>query len=74
MMVVSTEAPLCRQAGFQISNAIRCFWCMWPAHSPDLGVLEYFLQAYVKSKVYEMRPANTDYLKQQIQECTQKIP
>ena len=46
----------------------------WPARSPDLAVPDYFLWGYVKSKVYETRPANIDDLKQRIRECTQGIP
>jgi hypothetical protein len=45
-----------------------------PTHSPDLAVPDYFLCGYVKSKVYETRPANTDDLKEQILECIQGIP
>jgi hypothetical protein len=74
MMVVSMEAPLCRKACFQISNAITYFWCTWPARSPDLAVPDYLLWGYIKSKVYKTHPANTDYLEQQIQECIQGIP
>ena len=29
----------CRQAGFQISNSVRCFWRSWPARSPHLAAL-----------------------------------
>jgi hypothetical protein len=41
--------------------------------SPDLAVPDYFLWDYDKSKVYETCPANTDIVKQQIQECIQGI-
>jgi hypothetical protein len=46
----------------------------FPTVVSDLAVPGYFLWGYVKSKVYETRPANTDHLKQRIRECTQGIP
>jgi hypothetical protein len=56
-------------------SLISCFGDInWPAHSPDLLAPDYFLWGYVKSKVYETRPANIDDLKQRIQECLQGIP
>jgi len=41
----------------------------WPARSPGLLVPDCVLRGYVKSKVYETRPANITDLKQQILEC-----
>jgi hypothetical protein len=38
----------------------------WPAHSHDILVPDYFLWGYVRSKVYETRPANIADLKQEI--------
>ena len=46
----------------------------WPARSPDLAVADHFLWGYVKSKVYETRPANIADLKQRVLECIQGIP
>jgi hypothetical protein len=46
----------------------------WLAHSPDLAVPDDFLWGYVKSKVHETCPANTDDLKARIRECIQGIP
>jgi hypothetical protein len=40
----------------------------WPALSPDFAVTDYFLWGYVKSKVYETRPANIADLKRRILE------
>jgi len=48
---------------------ITCPGCL-----PNLAVPDYFLWGYVKSKVYETCPANTDDLKQQIMKCMQGIP
>ena len=41
--------------------------------SSDIAVTDYFLWGYVKSKVYETRPVNIDYLKRRILECIQRI-
>lgn len=38
----------------------------WPARSPDLTPLDYFLWGYLKSKVYVDRPENLDSLKERI--------
>lgn len=38
----------------------------WPARSPDLTPLDYFLWGYLKSKVYFNRPNNIDELKARI--------
>jgi hypothetical protein len=45
-----------------------------PVHSPELVVPDYFLWGYVRSKVYETRPANIAGLKQRILDCIQRIP
>jgi hypothetical protein len=47
---------------------------IWPAHSSDLVVPDYFLCNYVKSKVYKTHPVNIEDQKHQIRECTQGIP
>jgi len=38
----------------------------WPARSPDLNPLDYFLWGYLKSEVFRNRPKNTDALKENI--------
>jgi hypothetical protein len=63
------------QHKFPCKSSGQCFWDItWPTHLPDLSVPDYFLWVYVKSKVYETYPANTDDLKQQLLECIQGIP
>jgi hypothetical protein len=42
----------------------------FPTAESDVAVPDYFLLGYVKTKVYETRPANIDDLKQRIRECT----
>jgi len=46
----------------------------WPARSPEHAVSYYFVWGYLKSKVYETRPANIADLKQRILECIQGNP
>ena len=38
----------------------------WPPRSPDLSPLDFFLWGYLKSKVYNPRPATLDQLEQNI--------
>lgn len=38
----------------------------WPARSPDLFALDYFLWGYLKSKVYVNRPGNLQELSERI--------
>lgn len=38
----------------------------WPARSPDLSPLDFFLWGYLKSKVYATKPLNLDDLRQRI--------
>ena len=59
---------------FQGRLAYRSGKITWPARSPDLAVADHFLCGYVKSKVYETRPANAADLKQRVLECIQGIP
>lgn len=40
----------------------------WPARSPDMTPLDYFLWGYLKSKVYVNRPNNIESLKIRIRE------
>lgn len=46
----------------------------WPARSPDLSALDFFLWGYVKSKVFQNRPQNLDDLKNNIREVIAEIP
>ena len=39
----------------------------WPPRSPDLSSCDYFLWGYLKSKVFQTRPATTQELKERIQ-------
>lgn len=42
----------------------------WPARSPDLTPLDFFLWGYLKSKVFKTKPANVEVLKERItHEC-----
>lgn len=38
----------------------------WPARSPDLTPLDFFLWGYLKSKVYQTKPLNLDELRERI--------
>lgn len=38
----------------------------WPARSPDLSPLDFFLWGYVKNEVYKTKPRNIEELKQRI--------
>lgn len=38
----------------------------WPARSPDLTPLDYFLWGYLKSKVYQIKPRDLDELRNRI--------
>ena len=40
----------------------------WPARSPDLSPLDYFLWGYLKGKVYRNKPININQLKAAIEE------
>ncbi|MBZ5796973.1 hypothetical protein K8353_43720, partial [Burkholderia contaminans] len=46
----------------------------WPARSPDLTPLDYFLWGYLKSKVYVTRPENLEDLKARIRHEIYRIP
>lgn len=46
----------------------------WPARSPDLSPLDFFLWGYLKSKVYETRPENLRELRRRIEEECARIP
>lgn len=45
----------------------------WPARSPDLNPLDYFLWGYLKSKVYVNRPNNLQELTERITQEIQRI-
>lgn len=40
----------------------------WPARSPDLTPLDYFLWGYLKDRVYQTKPANLEELQQKIRD------
>lgn len=47
----------------------------WPARSPDLSPLDFFLWGHLKSKIYNPRPQSLDDLRQRIiNECQQVSP
>jgi hypothetical protein len=45
----------------------------WPCRSPDLAVSDCLLWGYVKSTIYETRPANIDDLRRQLRQGVQGI-
>lgn len=46
----------------------------WPARSPDLTPLDFFLWGYLKSRVYKHRPfRNIDHLEEVIRQCINNI-
>jgi hypothetical protein len=49
-MMVSNETLLSGQAGFLFSDSVRCLWCSWPTHFPDLELKDYFLRATSKER------------------------
>jgi hypothetical protein len=46
----------------------------WPAQSLDLSPCDFYLWGFLKSKVFETRPANLNALKQRIVEEANAIP
>jgi len=46
---------------------------LWPPHSPDLTLPDYFLWGYLKGRVYQNKPRNTDVLKANITEEIQAV-
>ena len=45
----------------------------WPARSPDLTILDFFVWGYLKEQVYATRPRDRDELKQRIREACARI-
>lgn len=45
----------------------------WPARSPDLTPLDFYLWGYLKSKVYATKPRNIEELKERIRQEIQLI-
>jgi hypothetical protein len=56
MVMVSMNAPLNGQAGFQITNAVRCIWRTSPVRSPHISVPDYFFLGYLLSALRFSRP------------------
>lgn len=46
----------------------------WPARSPDLSPLDYFLWGYVKNNLYRNMPDNIEYLKLELRRQIRAIP
>jgi Helix-turn-helix domain (DUF4817) len=46
---------------------------LWPARSPDITPLDFFIWGYIKDKVYSDTPQNVDDLKQRIREACEAI-
>lgn len=46
----------------------------WPARSPDLTPLDFFLWGYLKNRVYESRYATVDDLKNSVRQILNTIP
>lgn len=45
----------------------------WPARSPDMTPLDYFLWGYTRSQIYKQKPDNLDELKARIRETIRAI-
>ena len=45
----------------------------WPARSPDLSPLDYFLWGYVKENVFKRQSADIEILKEIVQEVVSSI-
>lgn len=46
----------------------------WPARSPDLTPLDFFLWGYLKGQVYKTKPGNLEELRRRITQETEAIP
>lgn len=46
----------------------------WPARSPDLTPLDFFLWPYIKNKIYVTYPENVEVLKERIRDACREIP
>ena len=46
----------------------------WAPYSPDLTPCDFFLWGYVKSKVYQTKPADLNELKARIQQVFDEMP
>lgn len=46
----------------------------WPARSPDLSPLDYFLWGYLKCKVFATKPSDINELKRRIRTECREIP
>ena len=48
-------------------------WRSWPARSPDLTPLDFFLLGFVKDKVYSVKIRDIDHLKERITEAVRSV-
>ena len=49
-------------------------WRAWPARSPDLTPLDFFLRGYVKDMVYKVKITSVEHLKRRVTDAIQSIP
>ena len=58
-----------------ISISLDWTWCpwLWPASSPDITPLDFFLWGYVKTKVYKHEITNIDDLKTKITDAVASV-
>lgn len=45
----------------------------WPARSPDLTILDFFLWGFIKDKVYDTRPQDMEDLRRKIREAFEMV-
>ena len=62
-------AYLERQFGVRLVSRRTQIGLDWPARSPDLNPLDFFLWGYLKSVVYNPRPATLDQLAHNIRQA-----
>ena len=65
-MTNANIAYLERQFGVRLVSRRTQIGLDWPARSPDLNPLDFFLWGYLKSLVYNPRPATLDELERNI--------
>jgi len=47
---------------------------IWPAYSPDLSPLDFFLWGYIKDKIYKDNPKSIEELEKAITNCFKSVP